>query len=348
MAVTPLKPFRSALPSWWGLRSRPRRGAIATFAIGALTAFAGCTSDEVAPPPREPSAIVELRFEEVTYVDPAISTRKLVDRVRHQTRSVFRALRKADVTVTMRKQVEVDLAHLDREPVTVVDPATGQTRPGLRLRYHFSGLAVVPQVLSGAAGMKLAVLHSVDPAKSDAVASTCAAPNALDGATGNEIWNAFDSSLPSCSDAVQKEQDDIDQARSALTAPGKQVVPSEFDRLYVPVVVHIDRRQRKTAAPRAKAKSPPTVEVQPPADPALVPPSDPARSPPKAPQTAGMDDDEAELRQSFPRGAAIGNAQEVGGAGQYLQPNYALLYFVAAAGVVLVVGKQQQNKRRRR
>ena len=106
------------------LDRRPRRtegqgrlvAPVAFCAAALALAACGDEADE-----GDDRAAVRIAFDEVAYVDAATPTPKLLERVHRQTESVLFALHTADVTVTRRKLVDVDLAHLKKEPVTVVD-----------------------------------------------------------------------------------------------------------------------------------------------------------------------------------------------------------------------------------
>src|SRR4051812_31444961 len=81
----------------------PRAAGVAGVALGAVLAI-GC--EEPPPPekkPREARVIVKLSFDETVYVDAATPPRKLIERLRHQTKSIFPSLQRAEITVAARK-----------------------------------------------------------------------------------------------------------------------------------------------------------------------------------------------------------------------------------------------------
>jgi hypothetical protein len=275
------------------LESVSAHGAAATALAALALLAAGC---EEAPPeekPREARVVVKLSFDETVYVDAAAPPRKVFERVRHQTKSIFPALKKADVTVAARKQANLDISSLSRERVTVVDAATGITRSALRVRYHFVAAALAPREVAAKRGLALGVLHDVNAARADAILAECTANGDRERGSVSEPWLVFDSSLPSCAAAMAREEAAVVAARKDLQHPGRELASVEFERSYLPLEVHLELLHpaagRKPAgdAPSAAA----TGEV--PAPPAVAavpavpgPPGTAGPFPPRAPAVA--------------------------------------------------------------
>jgi hypothetical protein len=304
--------------------------------------LAGC-GDETAEE-KDDHVIVRMSFDEVAYVDQAIQTHKLIERVRHETESIFHGLRRADVMVTAKKQVDVDLGRLDKDPVTVVDPS-GITRAAMRIRYHFVGLALVPEALAKQAELPLGVLHTPDATRAELVLSACTANGDAERAAVAELWTVFDPTLPSCADAMEREQAAIDLARKGLEHPEKEIVSGEFERVYLPVIAHLRPRNTKGNAggpggpggPGRKSRDEGRLSDQP----GDVIPTRAARS---------NDDDEDEESLHRMRGGGFAgpvtpNAFNWGG-GPALQPNWAVVYFAIASLLLLILGKRRQSGRK--
>lgn len=341
----------------------PARVAARLVALALLLAWGavGCSSDsEEAADETEGDVMVSIRFDEVAYVDAAMSVPNLVDRIRHQTRSVFLALRKAGITVSPRRQVGVDPNSLRRERVTVVDPGSGITRSALRLLYHFESLAIAPRSALKKAEVQLGVLHTLDDSKLRHIRPLCAS-----GADAKApLWSVFDSSLPGCALAVTAEAEEIDAARSVLTDPAHEIVSIEFERRYLPVKITVEPR-------RARAVEPAFDD----AGDLLIPAEEWAKVPGVDPGTEmsiedikeglvmwAVDDERDKLlreaeKEEFEsvkipkvkmRSGAYQNnpdAPVYSGGGPGRPPNYTLLYVAAAAGVVfLIMNRRLRDK----
>jgi hypothetical protein len=323
----------------------------------------GC-ADEPAPEPDDHVA-VKLSFDQITYVDAALAPRKVSERIRNEVQSIFPALRKADALILSSQQVELDVAELKKEPVTVVDPATGASRAALRIRHHYVTLAQVPKALAGTSELPLGVLHGGDGAHTEAVLAECTANGERERQAVGELWTVFDPSLPSCAAAMGREQVAIDAARQKLQHPEREIVTAELGRTYLPVTVHLRRRPQGPDAgdyalpvegehvddPRAHAS---------PDGPA--PPPSPGEQPgfvviDRSAEKAAAEqlehepesEDEIELRKqarALGGDAVVAPAPPSYGGYTYLQPNYALLYVAIVAFVVLAVGKRRQQSKR--
>jgi hypothetical protein len=304
----------------------------------AALALAACGDDDEA----DDRAAVRISFDEEAYVDAATPTPRVLERVRRQTESVLFALHAADVAVTRRKLVDVDLAHLKKDPVTVVDES-GITRDALRLRYHFVALGDAPAALASKGVLRLGALHEVAPAQTEIVRAVCTA-NGVHERTA-DLWTVFNASLERCAAAIAREQAAIDAARKALAHPSSEIVTREFERLYVPVAVRLVGRERPDGG-SAAGVDPPVARLRTGKTPrgAALPslPGDDDDEP-----GADGDDDEEELSPDE-RPVYFGPPpRDTGwvssGAARYMAPNFAVLYFTIAALILLLVGGRKRG-----
>jgi hypothetical protein len=331
--------------------------------------------DEVAGDPVEPvdeRAVVKIAFEETAYVDATLSTGRIVERVRHQTESIFTALRKADLTPVRAgaQPIDVPFGRLKREPVTVVDPATGASRSALRIRYRYVALAQIPKAHAALDALRLGVLHTADGPQTEAILTECTANGERERLAATELWTVFDASLPGCVQAMATEHAAIEAARRGLQHPEREIVALELGRVYMPVTVHVhgwgpsvarepsgERPPASDPTPRAhtdmKIRAPPGVPGAP-AAPAEGP-IDPlamweSKENEKDYEADPEEDDELRRanRALMASGAAAAPAppQEYYGSYKFLAPNYALLYVAIIAAIVLLVGKSRQRSRR--
>jgi hypothetical protein len=312
------------------------RRVLAALALGALVS-GGAACDEPAPAPQEGEerVIVKLAFDEVLYVDAAITTRKLIERIRRQNESIFGTLRRANVTITAKRVVDVDLAHLDQEPVTVVDLDSGITRAAQRVRYRFLALALAPRALANKGEAQLGALHIQAPLRPEVVLGACTANGDRERAAVGELWTVFDASLPACGAAIAREQAAIDVARKRLTSPAKEIVSAEFERLYVPIKVELFIREQ----PQVAAASGAGGSIR------YVSWADKLRE-----QSSADAEEERELaRLSRPAnaGASRGDSVITWGSAVYTAPNFTLLYVAVAALILLLVGWRRQDRDRR-
>ena len=285
--------------------------------------------------------IVRMSFDEIAYVDQAIQTHKLIERVRHETESIFRGLSKAQVLVTAKKQVDVDLGRLEKEPVTVVDPGSGITRAAVRVRYHFVGLALAPAALAEQVELPIGVLHATDATRAELVLAACTANGDAERAAVAELWTVFDGTLPSCADAMKREQAAIDLARKGLEHPDREIVSGEFERIYVPVIAHLRPRSDRSGVsspggPGGRSRGEGRLSDEP----GAVPTRRGSR---------GTDDDEDEESLHRMHGGGYGGPPSTTmywGGTTALQPNWAVVWFALAAVILLVLGKQRQSRRK--
>ena len=343
------------------------RIALHGLALAALVTLAGAPSgcaDEPAPEPDDHVA-VKLSFDQITYVDAALAPRKVTERMRHEAQSIFPALRKAEALLLTNQQIEIETSQLKREPVTVVDPVTGVGRAAVRVHHHYVTLAQVPSALAARGELALGVLHAGEGGRTEAVLAECTANGEPERQAVAELWTVFDPSLPSCAAAMAREQAAITAARQKLAHPEREIVVAELERAYLPVTVHLRRREPAADAgdyalpargehvddPRVRARAPLNVPGQAPA-----PGEQPAfmivdRTAEKAAaeqfEHEQDSEDEIELRK---QAHALGGdgvaapAPPTYGGYTYLQPNYALLYVAILAFIVLAVGKRRKSK----
>ena len=237
------------------------RSGLAAAGLLALLAAPGCNDDsdtteaaaEPAAVPSQSGDLASLTFEAVAYLDPSANNITVLDRVRHELTSAFSALQIRQITISYRRQVDVDLKRLSREPVTVVDPVTRTGHPALRVRYRFVGLAVVPRELGLRGDTLLGLLHRDDGARAPEVMEACTSPAARTGRAVKQPWSIFNPALDACSIAIDAEQTKIDEARAGLEHPDREIVPIERDRLYLPVVLHVRLRTSTGAKVEASA-----------------------------------------------------------------------------------------------
>ncbi len=187
----------------------------------------------------------------------------------------------------------------------------------------------------------------------------------------------FDPSLPSCAEAILHEQATIDVARKKLAHPEREIVPDELARVYLPLTLHIKRRQQPdageytapppgahageyaTPAPSAHVGNPQVRARAPgiPAGPVMPVPGagapdddDPAAVYVDREEEKDFDDseDEAELRRQarilYGDQTPVAPAGLVYSSSPYLQPNFAVLYVAIVAFVVLLVGKRRRSR----
>jgi hypothetical protein len=349
---------------------RPLRLAVLVCAL----ALGGCGPESTAPEaPPEPEAegsevVATLVFDEHCYVDAALPVPKLVERLRRQTQSILLALQRAGVSVSHRKQVEIDPSGIKKEPVTVVDPATGITRAALRVRYHFQSLAIAPRALAQKGPLALGVLHGVDDARALKIRAECtaAAPATV------PLWNAFDASLDSCARAIAREQTAVDATRRNLHNPASEISSAEFERLYFPVKVHLGVKRSRPPRPPSAAvpganlptadagilvvrrqrglKTPDGLYVPQDSDqpiPLILVDDDREDELEEAEEKENTDPDDVAhrpLKRPTLVGEEPARVADYSSGGKRSPVNYTLLYVAVAAVIALLVGKRQHDK----
>jgi hypothetical protein len=309
-------------------------------------AVLACTHEE--PVEQDDRVTVKITLDPVVYVEDAIPPRKLVERIKSETKSAFRALRRADVLLLSNQQVDVESRLIHKDQVTVVDPGAERGREVARVRFHFVALAQVPKALADRSAIDLGVLHSAGETRREAVLAECSESRSRDRPAGSDPWALFDATLPSCASAIAREQAAIDAARQALAHPDHEIVPAELTRAYLPLVAHLQRRHAPDAGDDSSPGRRPRFEG------AWVGPGSSAAPAATGPQPdfiyIGREDaqgeegeDEKELRrQARALGGDLEGPREgppVLASSAYLAPNYAILYLAVIACVVLLVGK---------
>jgi hypothetical protein len=226
------------------------RSGLAVAGLLSLLAAPGCDDESgtAEAPADRPAAVApsgelaSLAFEVVAYVEPSANNITVLERVRHELKSGFSALQSRQITISQRRQVDIDLKRLSRDTISVVDPATKAARPAVRVRYRFVGLAQVPKELAARGDALLGLLHRDDALHAAEVIDACTSPAARTGDAVKQPWRIFDPSLEPCARAIDAEQASIDAARAGLEHPDREIVIRELERLYLPVVLHVRPR----------------------------------------------------------------------------------------------------------
>ena len=355
---------------------RPRfRLRIAAAGLAALLAALGCGPDtETAEAPDDKPASVEqagelasLAFEAVAYVEPSANNITVLDRVRHELKSAFSALQFQKITISQKRQVDVDLKRLSREPVTVVDPVTRATRAAVRVRYRFVGLAVVPKEMAQRGDVLLGLLHRDDALHAAEVIDTCTSPASRRGDAVKEPWRIFDPRLEPCARAIDAEQTKIDEARAVLEHADREIVTIEHERLFLPVVLHVRLRSSAGAEGSARPGAPaagqgaaadgsgrPVAVAVAGLDPAAIAAAQREErllSRLKRSEKSRGDEDEREIAEIISRRSGGGLPGGQGGPkapflgyGTEAQPlNYALLWFASIA-VIVILGTEIRRR----
>ncbi len=197
--------------------------------------------------------LASLSFEAVAYVETSANNITVLDRIRHELKSAFSALQARQIIISQKRQVDVDLKRLAREPITVVDPVTRAARPAIRVRYRFVGLAFVPKEMAERGDALLGLLHRDDSGRAAEVIATCTSPGSRSSDSVKQPWRIFDPGLEACFRAIDTEQAKIDEARAGLEHPEREIVTAELERIYLPVVLHV--RLRASAGANAEGSA---------------------------------------------------------------------------------------------
>ncbi len=188
----------------------------------------------------------QLQFEGYVYVAPNASDYTILAAVKRQNKSVFGALRNAEIGANNRELAEIDAASFVKEPVTIVDPSKPTVKtPALRVRYRYTDRALVPISMAKRGAISLALMEGDYQAQSKRILSECTESSKEDLEFENAIWYVFNPSLSSCQDAINAEQAKIDQAHTGLAAD--QITNEEYTRLYVPITVKLEATKTSTA-----------------------------------------------------------------------------------------------------
>lgn len=331
-----------------------------------LVTSAACDGEPEAPPPKTEveTEISMVSFEATAYFDTWANNARIIERIRREKESVVFALRRQQISVNTRKQVDVELKRVIREPVTVVDAADGARRPALRVRYWFVGFGGMPAEMLLRSDIPFALLHTDDAAKERALAACLVAD-----ADGKPIWRRFEPLRESCKQAIDEEQREITATREKLNAQEQEIIGLELDRLYVPISLHVTSRT-------ARAKPVTTVDAggevdlqgagalkQPPGNepPSNEPPSNADPSPAVGAVIERLRErEQAEVEAAAENGAygltppsfvvpggrtGEGDGVEVPGAFIFREPNFLMLWGVAL--IMTIIGGFEFYRRRR-
>jgi hypothetical protein len=190
-----------------------------------------------------------LAFDGYVYVAANASDATILSAVKRQNKSAFGALRNAEISANNRELAEIDAKGFVKEKVTVVDPASpgAPQKPMLRVRYRYTDRAVVPVSMAKRGAVGIAVLHGDYQAQSKRILRECTENTSHDQEFESDIWYVFNPTLSECRDAIDAEQQKIDQARAKLAHPDTEVVPAETTRLYMPVTAKLESTKTSTA-----------------------------------------------------------------------------------------------------
>jgi hypothetical protein len=240
------------------------------------------------------------------------------------------------------------------------------------VRFHYVTMAQVPKALADKPSLDLGVLHGSDGSRTETVLAECSANGERERQSVGELWTVFDASLPSCAEAMAREQAAIDAARQKSARSEREIVQVELERLYLPLPVHLKRRGATAAGRDAGTQAPGAASDY--AAPAkgehVADTKVRVRRSPGAPGPPGAapdnddgfvwvdkeaekenvddDEDEKELRKmarTMGTDAKPPPAVPVFGSSTYLQPNYAILYVAIIAFVVLLFGQRRRQDR---
>ena len=201
----------------------------------------GCAGDQTAAQGDDLTSVTArervLTFEGYVYVHPDSSDSAILEAVRQQTRTAFGALRTQNVAVGDRELAGVDTSTFLRESLELVED--GDSYETLRVRYSYTGRAVVPKPMARRSALSLGLLHGDYPAQAERVLIECTPNTSEDAEMLTDIWYVFNPALDSCKQAMTAEQRAIDLDRQGLDKPERQVVPSELERLYIPMTAKL-------------------------------------------------------------------------------------------------------------
>lgn len=341
---------------------RPSALGRATALACALLAAACGGGAEDDRPPRDEGKPALISFELIAYLDANASDSRVLERILREDASVTSALRRRGEIVARRKQVDVDVKRIIREPVTLVDPDGGARKPILRVRYWSVGLTEVPAARIAAGDAPFGALHTDDESKAPALA-----PCLVSDRSGKPMWQRFAPEAEACKRLIEDEQRAVDALRARANVSPREVVPLEQARLYLPVTLHYSPQVKAKAppadaAPLSDASAPEHVEDAAVPTPAGIDPpgsgssSDEPRVATVADKEreraqAEADEDEAEETRKIRRPTFIvpgekPKADSMGPMGPARAPNFAFLWIVAI--VVLGIAGNEYRRRKRR
>jgi hypothetical protein len=172
-------------------------------------------------------------------VAPTASAATILSTVQQQTRTFFGPLRNSLIGLDDREVRNVDPSTFVREPVTVVDTASPSTapRPMLRVRYTYTGRAVVDNTLSSRRTMStVALVGNWSSGGADLLAACVPDEHDREFGTSN-LWYTFDPAT--CRSMIDAEVRAIDAASRRLTNRATQVSTVEAARRFLPVTARL-------------------------------------------------------------------------------------------------------------
>jgi hypothetical protein len=151
------------------------------------------------------------------------------------------ALRKARVVIASKGDlVDLDIARVTKEPVTVIEPSAAKRSPAVRVRFRYVDQAVVPGSMVARNLVQIPLLQKEDESRAAEILADCTpegTPTTRDPM--KTLVEQYDPTVASCRAAMALEQTKIDAVRAALLDPRAEVVPEEVDRLYAPLVASL-------------------------------------------------------------------------------------------------------------
>ena len=143
------------------------------------------------------------------------------------------------MALPQRKQLEIDLPSVSKEPIAIIDPTTGAKHDGVRLHYHFVSSALVPRAMAEQGTVNTGLLLTADDARADAVRAACTSDAVNQRLRNIDVGSVFDPSLPTCRAAIAAEATVIAASRAHLAHPDHEVIPAELTRTYAPISLHL-------------------------------------------------------------------------------------------------------------
>jgi hypothetical protein len=344
---------RTALPRALGISTE-----FACALAGALVC-AACGGGEEDRPPRDEGKPALISFELVAYLDANASHARVLERILREDASVTFALRRRGEVVARRKQVDVDVKRILREPVTLVDPDGGARKPMLRVRYWSVGLTQVPEARIAAGEAPFGALFTDDESKAAALE-----PCLVNDASGKPMWQRFAPEAEACRRLIEDEQRAVDALRARANASPREIVPLEQGRLCLPVTLHYSPQAKKVkpadSAPPSDASAPEHVEDASVPTPAGIEPPGSGNDEPRVATVADKereralaetDEDETEetrkiRRPSFVVAGDKPKGEDYGPLGPAHAPNFAFLWIVGLV-VVAIAGNEYRRRKRR-
>jgi hypothetical protein len=220
---------------------------------------AGCASDPTTGDEEDLTSVTarsrSLKFDGYVYVSTTASDSEILSTVQKQTRTMFGALRTAEIGVNNRELKITDATALDikKTPVTVVDTkaTTPTTKSMIKVTYRYPDDAVVPVAMARRSALPLAVMSPSYTGQTSRILTECTENDSEAQEFSGSIWYVFDPSLSQCKTAITKELKAIDAENQKLTDVSKQVSQLEVDRLYIPTTVSLgaDKTNKKKTYP---------------------------------------------------------------------------------------------------